>query len=217
MHLQSFCFVSLNIFNFCHFCYPCIMICLAVAINSREKWWKRGLIVLLLGPFIDLCRLIQLLSSTKMFCKMRNIFVRNEGEEELKESKKPRVLYWTWHKETCGTEKYYHYSLKIFLCFRFSKIPSIIYYNQLLTTKFGRILRYVNNDINCAAWLPEYWMQNGETFHSFHEEELGELLAKKGYYLENTDLYYWKILYLLNLPINRQLKINLTSMDVSMF
>ena len=69
------------------------MICLAVAINSREKWWKRGLIVLLLGPFIDLCRLIQLLSFTKIFCKMRNIFVRNEGEEELKESKKPRVLY----------------------------------------------------------------------------------------------------------------------------
>ena len=231
MHLQSFCFVSLNIFNFCHFCYPCIMICLAVAINSREKWWKRGLIVLLLGPFIDLCRLIQLLSSTKIFCKMRNIFVRNEGEEELKESKKPRVLYWRWHKETCGTEKYYHYSLKIFLCFRFSKIPSIIYYNQLLTTKFGRILRYVNNDVNCAAWLPEYWTQIGETFHSFQEEKIGELLAKKVTlrtawrlnstddicYLKNTDLHYWTILYLLNLPINRQLKINLTSMDVSMF
>ena len=37
IHLQSFCFVSQNIFNFCHSCYPCIMICLAVAINSREK------------------------------------------------------------------------------------------------------------------------------------------------------------------------------------
>ena len=36
MHLQSFCFVSLNIFHFCHSSYPCIMICLAVVINNRE-------------------------------------------------------------------------------------------------------------------------------------------------------------------------------------
>ena len=71
---------------------------------------------------------------------------------------------------------------------------------------------------------------NGETFHSFHREVIGELLAKNmartarrkldgrhllfGQYLQN-----WTTLYLLNLTINMHAltKMNLTSMDVHSF
>ena len=69
------------------------------------------------------------------------------------------------------------------------------------------------------------WVENGITFHSFRDEEIGELLAKNiarttriqldgrhQLYLQN-----WTTLYLLNLLINRQLKMNLTSMEVCMF
>ena len=41
-------------------------------------------------------------------------------------------------------------SLKIFLLFRLAKIPRIIHRNQLLSTKFERILRYVKNDVSFA-------------------------------------------------------------------
>lgn len=88
MHLQSFCFVSLNIFNFCPSCCPCIMICLAVTINSREKWWKRGFIVLLVGPLIEDSSVDSFsCCPPRKFLVKCEIFVRNEGEEELKESK----------------------------------------------------------------------------------------------------------------------------------
>ena len=40
--------------------------------------------------------------------------------------------------------KYNYYSFKIFLFFWLAKIPRIIHHNQLLSTKIGRILRYVN-------------------------------------------------------------------------
>ena len=68
--------------------------------------------------------------------------------------------------------------------------PCIIHHNQLSSTKFGRILRRVKNDVNCAATLYYLrepgdevelfwkWLQNSRTFHSFHKEEVGELLAK---------------------------------------
>ena len=50
----------------------------------------------------------------------------------------------------------------------------------------------MKNDVNRAAKLPDYWhddmgtrlscvgsdKKSGRTFHSFHEEEVGELLAK---------------------------------------
>ena len=48
-------------------------------------------------------------------------------------------------------DRLYDYSFKIFLCFWLAKIPRIIHRNQLLSTKFGRILKYVKNDVNCAA------------------------------------------------------------------
>ena len=67
-----------------------------------------------------------------------------------------------------------------------AKIPRIIHHNQLLSTKFGRILQYVKNDVDCSAkkqLTEKTWgrvaLVNGETFHSFHREEIGELLAKK--------------------------------------
>ena len=37
-----------------------------------------------------------------------------------------------------------------------------IHHNQLLSTKLGRILRYVKNDVNRAVKLPDYWTVNRE-------------------------------------------------------
>ena len=42
------------------------------------------------------------------------------------------------------------HSLKIFLRLQLAKIPCIIHHNQLLLTKFGRILRNVENDVNAT-------------------------------------------------------------------
>ena len=75
---------------------------------------------------------------------------------------------------------HYYYSFKIFCHFWLAKIPRIIHHSQLLSTKCGRILRYVKNDVKTAAncqimepgdevelfWL---WLQNGGTFDSFQE------------------------------------------------
>ena len=71
-----------------------------------------------------------------------------------------------------GFNKDYYYSFKIFLRFWLPKIPRIIHHNKLLTTKFGRILRYVKNDVNRAAKLPDYWTVN--------REDLGTRLSSFG-------------------------------------
>ena len=47
-------------------------------------------------------------------------------------------------RHTSPLYKAYYYSFKIFLRFWLAKLPLIIHHNQLLSTKFGRILRYVN-------------------------------------------------------------------------
>ena len=90
---------------------------------------------------------------------------------------------------------HYYYSFKIFLRFWLAKIPRIIHHNQLLSTKFGRIWRYVKNDVNCAeqncqiteqltektwgrSWVVLWVSTKYGTFHSFHQKEIGELLAK---------------------------------------
>ena len=123
-------------------------------------------------------------------------------------------------------EEYYHsFTVSLGFWLAKAKIPSIIHHNQLLSTKFGRILRCVKNDVNYAAplyYLREpgdevelfwRWLQNGRTFHSFHEEEVGELLAKntaktarrqlKRWHLPFGEyLQTWITLYLLNLPTN---------------
>ena len=91
----------------------------------------------------------------------------------------------------------YHYSFKTFLHFWLAKIPCIIHPNQLLSTKFGRTLPNVKNDINRAAKLPDYWtvnqdrpgdknelfwwwLQKAKHFRPFHEKEAlaRKLLAK---------------------------------------
>ena len=53
-----------------------------------------------------------------------------------------------------------YYSFQRCLCFWLAKITHIIHHNQLLLTKFGRILWFWTNDINHAAKLPDYWYQN---------------------------------------------------------
>ena len=97
-------------------------------------------------------------------------------------------------RTTSLNSKANYYSFKIFLRFWLSKITSIIHHNQLLLTKFGRILPYWTDDVKSAAKLhiielltEKNWgrvwvafeVSNGEvsncrTFYSFH----GELLSK---------------------------------------
>ena len=52
-----------------------------------------------------------------------------------------------------STSNNFYCTFKIFLRFWLAKIP-LIHHNKLLSTKFGRILRFVKNDVNCAAKLP---------------------------------------------------------------
>ena len=81
--------------------------------------------------------------------------------------------------------KLYYYSFKIFLRFWLAKITRIIHHNQLLLTKFGKILPYWTNDVKSAAKLQiiepltkktwgRVWVvfevSNGRTFYSFHSE-----------------------------------------------
>ena len=119
--------------------------------------------------------------------------------------------------------KWRYHSFKIFLRFWLAKITRIIHHNQLLLTKFGRILPYWTDDVKSAVnlqiiepltekTLRRGWVvfevSNGGTLYSFH----GKLLSKNitrtarrqldrrhllfGVYLQN-----WTALYLLNFLI----------------
>ena len=61
---------------------------------------------------------------------------------------------------------YYYFSFKIFLRFWLAKILGIIYLNQILPTIFGRILRYVKNDVKCAAKLSDFCSLHDRRFMS---------------------------------------------------
>ena len=94
----------------------------------------------------------------------------------------------------------------------------VVHHNQLLSTKFGRILRYVKNNVNSASKLSDYSTVNREDlgtrlscFTRVPEEEIGELLAKNKNSKKTTrwrTSAIWKIfaelktLYILRLPIN---------------
>ena len=128
-----------------------------------------------------------------------------------------------------GYSKHDYYSFKIFHCSWLAKITSIIHYNQLLLTKFGRSFPYWTDDVKRAAKLQiteplteKTWgrgcvilveIPTSGTFHSVHQEEMGELSAKHiartaRRQLEGRHLLFgeylrsWTTLYLLNLPIN---------------
>ena len=80
---------------------------------------------------------------------------RNILEIYTKLYKKDEEFQWVPYnfrrgKGVNNNEKNY-YSFKVFLHFWLAKIARIIPHNQLLSTKFGRILQYVINDVNCAA------------------------------------------------------------------
>ena len=55
-----------------------------------------------------------------------------------------------------------YYSFKMFRRFSLAKIPPIIHHNQLLSTKFERILPYWTDDVNRAEKLTDYWTVNRE-------------------------------------------------------
>ena len=61
------------------------------------------------------------------------------------------LIYYEKGQYLAWVNNVHYYSFKIFLRFWLAKIPHIIHHNQLLLTKFERILRYVKNNVNCAA------------------------------------------------------------------
>ena len=80
-----------------------------------------------------------------------------------------------------------YYSFIIFLYFWLAKITRIIHHNQLVFTKYGRILPYLTDDVKSAAKLQiieplteEIWgrvwvvfeVSNGGTCYLFHSELL---------------------------------------------
>ena len=132
-----------------------------------------------------------------------------------------------------------YYSFKLFLRFWFARITCIIHHNQLLFTKFGRILPYWTNDVKSAAKLQiieplakKTWgrdwvlfrVSNGGTFYSFQDELLSKSIARtaKKTTRRTTStiwryLQTWTALYLLNFPIKMHYRFELTSTEVSMF
>ena len=64
-------------------------------------------------------------------------------------------FYNEWrHHDIIAIVKDYYYWFKIFLRFWLVKIPNIINHIQLLSTKYGRILRYVKNGVKSVAKFP---------------------------------------------------------------
>ena len=53
-----------------------------------------------------------------------------------------------------------NYSFKIFLRVWLAKLTRIIHCNQLMLTKFGRILPYWTDDVKSAAKVADYWTVN---------------------------------------------------------
>ena len=88
------------------------------------------------------------------------------------------------------------YSFRVFLRFWLAKITRIIRHNQLLfRANLEEYFAILNQWRQKWSKLPDYWTvnrehsgtrlicfgsesKNGWTFHSFHQEEIGELLAK---------------------------------------
>ena len=64
-----------------------------------------------------------------------------------------------------------YYSFKIFLNFLLAQIVRLILHNQLALTKFGRRLRYIENEVNrevLTTMLRCFGgaLENGRTFHT---------------------------------------------------
>ena len=110
--------------------------------------------------------------------------------------------------------------------FWLAKITRIIHHNQLLLTKFGRILPYWTDEVKSAAktqiiepltkktWV-RVWVvfevSNGRTFNSFHGKLLSKNIARTArrqfngrYLLFRVYLQTWTALHILNLPIYKQ-------------
>ena len=79
-------------------------------------------------------------------------------------------------KNTISTN-WYHYSFKIFFRFWLAKIPLIIHHDQLLSTKFGRISRYVNWWRQLCSKLPGHWIVNRENLRSLGNK-MGERFTR---------------------------------------
>ena len=118
-------------------------------------------------------------------------------------------------------KKVYYYSFKIFLLFWLAKITCTIHHNQLLLTKFGRVLPYWTNDVKSTAKLQiiepltkktcfgsekKSGGTVGGTFYLFHGEPLSKNIERRHlneqHLLFGVNLQTWKALYLLNLLIS---------------
>ena len=99
-----------------------------------------------------------------------------------------------------------YYSFKIFPQFWMAKSTRIIHQNQLLMIKFGRIL--------CLMWK---WRQKCSLLQvnaPLTEKNIAKTARRQ---LGGRHLLFWKIFAELDKPRRKLSKINLTSMQVSLF
>ena len=109
-----------------------------------------------------------------------------------------------------------YYSFKILLRFWLAKSTRIIHHNQLLLTKFGRILRLINREgletkLSCFGCEKKNGRTVGGTFYSFYDELLSKNISRRqldGHLLFGVYLQTWTALYLLNMPYRGKLNIN---------
>ena len=146
----------------------------------------------------------------------------------LSEIRKKQAIRDTFHLRDSEFKSFY-YSFKIFLSFWLAKSTSIIHLNQLLLTKFGRILRLidrwqqkcrtlvqVNAPLTKKTWGRGWAGRNGPTvggtFHSFHHELLSKNIARRQldgqHLLFGVYLLTWTSLCLLNMHYRGELNID---------
>ena len=87
-----------------------------------------------------ICNNQQLLNSPFVWCEESRRMLSTEADNSLQDLHN----FYSFINSS-------YYSFKIFFRFWLAKIPRIIQHNQVLSTKFWKILRHVRNDVSCAA------------------------------------------------------------------
>ena len=105
--------------------------------------------------------------------------------------------YWYWNWFWLGQlsrelNKTFNYSFKAFLCFGLAKITRIIHQNQLLLTKFGRVLPYWTDDVKSEAKL--------QIIKPLNQENLGRVwINGRTFFTANYYLYVLNRFYVISM------------------
>ena len=110
--------------------------------------------------------------------------------------------YWNWFclgQRSRALNKTFNYSFKIFLRLWLAKITRIIHQNQLLLTKFGRVLSCWTDDVKSEAKLQIIKPLNRENLGSCFEVSDGEASNGRTFFTANYYLYVLNRFYVISM------------------